>query len=53
MNLQAIVTQPTTLASPRYDEKPSNYLVASVINLMCCFFLLGIIAVVFSLQVSA
>ena len=51
---QAVVTQPTpvTRVQISHGEMPNNYLTASIINLLCCFFLLGIIALIFSLQVS-
>ena len=49
---QVVVTQPTPVTRVNYGEKPNNYLAASIINLLCCFFLLGVIALVFSLQVS-
>ena len=52
--LQAVVIQPTTFssASQNSGKKPNNFLAMSVINLLLCFLLLGIIALVFSCQVS-
>ena len=49
---QAIVAQPTRATQPQYGEKPNNHLLPSIINLLFCFFMLGIIALIFSLQVS-
>ena len=31
--------------------KPRNYLALSIVNMLCCCFILGLIALVFSLQV--
>ena len=53
--MQVIVTQ-----QPQYHVighqiqpgiKPNNYLVLSIVNMLLCFFILGLIALIFSLQV--
>ena len=33
--------------------KPSNYLAFSIVNMLCCCFILGVIALVYSLQVCS
>lgn len=52
--MQVVVAQPTTVITQvPYGEKPNNYLAVSIINLLFCFFILGIIALIFSVQVRS
>ena len=51
--LQVVVAQqPAIVAGVAPVLKPNNYLILSIVNILFCFFILGIIALIFSLQVQ-
>jgi hypothetical protein len=48
----AVVTQqPMAPVVMEIAAKPKNYLALSIVNMLCCCFILGLIALIFSLQV--
>ena len=46
------VVQPGPAKNIYIDSKPDNYLIFSVLTMIFCFFICGLIALIYSLQVG-
>lgn len=51
VQVTVVTQQPSVPTMLDIEAKPNNYLVLSIINMLFCFFILGLIALIFSLQV--
>ena len=47
-----VTQQPSLPTMLEIESKPNNYLALSIVNMLGCFFILGLIALIFSLQVA-
>ena len=47
------VVQPGPAKNIYIDSKPDNYLIFSVLTMIFCFFICGLIALIYSLQVGS
>ena len=50
MQVTVVTQQPSPLVM-EVAAKPKNYLALSIVNMLCCCFILGLTALIFSLQV--
>lgn len=50
--LQVVTTEPAVVGPMDPSEKPEDYLIASVLTTICCCWLIGIFAIIYSLKVS-
>lgn len=51
-NVTVVTTQPS-VQQVTFQPKPENYLVLSIFTCLCCCWLLGIFAIMYSLQVDS
>ena len=52
MQVTVVTQQPGLPQVMEVRSKPNNFLILSIVNMLCCFFILGLIALIFSVQVG-